>query len=46
MTTAEKQVLLKIIQDMKEVKTNVEYLVEAVELLVTIQTETVKKGRR
>jgi hypothetical protein len=48
MTKGEKQALLKIMQDMKEVKANVDYLVEAVELLVQIQTEQVKnqKGRR
>lgn len=45
MTKGEKQALLKIMQDMKEVKANVDYLVEAVELLVTIQTQMVKDGQ-
>ncbi len=48
MTTGEKQALLKLMKDMKEVKDNVAYITEAVELLVKIQTEQVKntKGRR
>ena len=48
MSNAEKQALLKVMKDVKEMKANVAYLVEAVELLVNIQTEQVKnqKGRR
>ena len=45
MTEAEKRALLKIMQDVKSTKENVDYLVEAVKLLVKIQTEQVKKGR-
>jgi len=47
--TTEQQALLKLVKDIKEIKENVAYLVEAVELLVSIETERVKqdqKGRR
>ena len=42
MGDTEKKALLKLIKDMKEVKENVLYLVEAVELLLQIQTQAVK----
>ena len=46
MTETEKKVLLKLMKDVKEMKENIKYLVEAMELLVEIETESVKKGKR
>lgn len=46
MTTAEKQALLKIMKDVKNMKEQMDYLVDAVELIVQIQTEQIKKGKR
>lgn len=46
MTDAEKKVLLKLMKDVKDIKKNVDYITEAVELLVKIQAEQVKNGRR
>ena len=43
MGDVEKQALLKLIKDMKEIKESIAYLVEAVELLVQIETEALKK---
>ena len=45
MGDVEKKVLLKLMKDMKEVKENVLYLVEATELLLQIQTQAVKDGQ-
>ena len=42
----EKKALLKLMKDIKEMKENMKYLVEAMELLVEIETESVKKGKR
>jgi len=42
MGDTEKKALLKLMKDMKEVKENVSYLVEAVELLLSIQTQAIK----
>lgn len=46
MTEMEKKALLKLMKDIKEMKENMKYLVEAMELLVEIETESVKKGKR
>jgi hypothetical protein len=46
MTEIEKKVFLKLIKDMNEMKENIKYLVEAIGLLVEIETESVKKGKR
>ena len=43
--TTEQKALLKIIQDIKEIKENIAYLVEAVELLVSIQTHNIKNEK-
>jgi len=46
MTDIEKQVLLKLMKDIKEMKENMKYLVDAMELLVKIESESVKNGKR
>lgn len=45
MSDTEKKALLKLIKDVKEVKENIAYLVQAMELLVRIQTEQIKRGK-
>lgn len=46
MTAAEKKALLKIMQDVKGMKEQIDYLVEATELLIQIQTQMVKDGQQ
>lgn len=45
MTEMEKKALLRLVKDVKEIKESVDYLTEAMELLVKIETEKVKSGK-
>lgn len=45
MTKIEKEVMMKLLKDNKSMKEQLDYLVDAVELLVAIQTEQIKNKR-
>jgi hypothetical protein len=46
MTDAEKKARLRLVKDVKDIKESVEYLVEAMQLIVEIETRNVEKGKR
>lgn len=46
MTKIEKKVLLKMIQMQKEMQDKLDYICEACELLVKIETERINRGKK